>query len=348
MPEQRSIGYKYRSGEKGTLARDLASLRNSQIFAAPRASLNDPFEGRFDRTALDTQFDLTRTLLKRLKAEAVASSFDNVSTSVQELLGFVDKCGVFSLSFNPLNELTWAHYGGSHQGFCIGYDLEKLVAFEPMHLHCIEVAYENSSPSFRMEELIAGESPLALLRKLLGAKSLPWKYEQEVRILATPHGMHDHDFRAVREIYFGLRCPDETRVAVMETLAGRGVTYKQVASPYPSYILHAEVIPDTFAAAPAYLSRVAPIDDRAILPDYLKPELRQYAAYLVKAAEIVRREPYCERIQLVEFSSFKGTPEAPVIFVQYVRAPNKYVNHYLTLGQIDEQYGKLGHPCGDV
>jgi hypothetical protein len=134
----------------------------------------------------------------------------------------------------------------------------------------------------------------------------------------------------------------------MEALAGRCVTYKQVASPYPSYALHAEVIPDTFASAPTYLSRVAPIDDGAILPDYLKPELRQYAAYLFKAAEIVRREPYCERIQLAEFSSSKGTSKEPVIFVQYVRAPNKYVNHYLTLAQIDKQYEKLGLPCGDV
>lgn len=346
-PVSHAIGFKYRSGDKSNLARDLKALRESQIYAAPRESLNDPFEGRFDRSSLDAQFNALKAVLARMKSE-VARSFDDVSAAADDLLAFVDKCGVFSLSYNPLNELIWAHYGGSHQGYCVGYDIDTVLAFAPMHLHRIEVTYGNTSPSFRMEELVSGQSPIAVLRKLLGAKSLPWAYEEEVRIVATPSGLHDHDFRAVREVYFGLRCPDETRLAVMEALAGRGVSYKQVTSPHPSYTLESMPIPDTYAFAPTYRARVAPIAEGAILPEYVKSELKQYAGYLAKAVEIVRREPYCEEIQNVEFSPTKSTPGNPVVFVQYLRGPSKWVNHYLTLEQIDEQYARLGLPSDDV
>ncbi|MBQ0937261.1 DUF2971 domain-containing protein [Ideonella paludis] len=338
---KRSIAFKYRSGGGASFERDLRGLRESQIYAASRETLNDPFEGRFDRSPLDAQFRALRTISAGLMGR-VGESFEGVSAATEELLGFVDKSGVFSLSYNPLNELIWAHYGGSHQGYCIGYDLDRLVSFEPMHLHRIEVTYGNASPAFEMGEFVTGTSPVMVLNKLLGSKSLPWRYEEEVRIVATPAGLHEHDFRAVREVYFGLRCPEETRLAVMEALAGRGVTYKQVSSPYPSYVLNAVEIADAYASAPAYRSRVASIVTGAIDTTYLKPDLHQYAKYLQKAAEIVRREPYCEGIQNVDFSTSKSTPGNPVVYVQYLRGPNKWVTHHLTLRQIDEQYARLG------
>lgn len=137
-----------------------------------------------------------------------------------------------------------------------------------------------------------------------------------MRVITQPPGLHEHDYRAVKTIYFGLRCPESTMAAVMETLAGREVSYLQVISPQYG----------------------------AILTNHLKPEHKQYAAYLSKAAEIVRREPYRQEVQSVDFSSSKSTPQRPVIYVQYLRAPNKWVNHYLTLPEIDEQYTALDLP----
>lgn len=162
---------------------------------------------------------------------SVASgSFDAVYEAANEILSFVDKSGVFSLSCNPLNELIWAHYGGSHRGFCVGYDLEKLVDFEPNLHYRLDVQYSDLAPSFQSDHLIGAATPTATLQKILGMKSAPWQYEQEVRIITTPPGHHEHDYRAVKKIYFGLRCPDSTRLAVMEVLAGRSVAYKQIES----------------------------------------------------------------------------------------------------------------------
>jgi hypothetical protein len=345
-PAQR-LAFKYRSGDQQTFRRDLESLQNATFYAAPRETLNDPFEGRFDRAALDSQFADLKTFASAFKP-GTSASLDAVSQAANELLGFVDKSGIFSLSHNPLNELIWAHYGGSHRGYCVGYDLQKLVEFEPTTHYCLDVTYGDAAPRLHSSDLLGSDSPEAVLQKLLGAKSSPWQYEQEVRVITTPSGLHEHDYRATKTIYFGLRCAETTRLAVMDVLAGRGVAYKQVVSPQSSYRLKSVSIPDAYASAPKYKQNLAVITAGAIYPDYLKPEQMQYQEYLRKAAEIVRREPYCREVQLVDFSGSKSTPDQPVIFVQYLRAPNKWVNHYLTLPEIDRQYEQLRLENNDV
>jgi len=265
-----------------------------------------------------------------------------MSRYAEGVLAFVDKSGVFSLSYNPLQELIWAHYGGSHRGFCIGYDSRRLVDFEPNVHRVLDVQYSNAAPTVTSTDLLFPDSPVSVLRKMLGVKSRPWAYEEEVRVVTQPSGLHEHDYRAVKVLYFGLRCPESTMTAVMEALAGRDVAYRQVISPQSSYALKSVPIPDRYASAPRYRANRAPIGDGAIFLDHLKPEQKQYASYLTRAAEIVRREPYCQEIQQVDFSGAKSTPQKPVIFVQYLRAPNKWVNHYLTLPEIDRQYASLG------
>lgn len=341
------LAYKYRSGDPGTLTRDLESLRNATFYAAARQTLNDPFEGRFDRAHLDTQFSLLKALVFGA-APTASTSLDKVSNAADKVLEFVDKSGVFSLSYNPLQELIWAHYGGSHRGFCIGYDIQKLVEFEPNVHYSLDVQYSNAVPSLQSNDLLSTESPVGVLRKMLGVKSKPWAYEEELRVITVPPGLHEHDYRAVKVVYFGLRCPESTKVAIMETLAGRNVTYEQVTSPQSSYALKSAPITDLYASAPKFKQNLAPINEGAIYSDHLKPEQKQYVAYLHKTAEIVRREPYCQEIQLVEFSSSRSKPGKPIIFVQYLRAPKKWINHYLTLAEIDKQHAVLRLSQNDV
>jgi len=334
------LAFKYRSGDEATLPRDLLALQESRFYAGTRHALNDPFEGRFDRSYLDAQTEAIRTAMTAMN-DRVRGSFEDVSHLIEEVLSFVEKCGIFSLSYNPLNELIWAHYGGSHKGFCIGYDLEKLISFEPTQFNCIEVAYTDCEPSVEVGDLLLEESHFKMLQKILGTKSSPWSYEQEIRVVTTPPGLHEHDFRAVKEVYFGLRCSSDTRQAVMQALAGRHVQYKQITSLHPSYLLAAEEIPDAFSSDPPYRGNIAPIAEHAIYTSNLKPELKQYADFLQMAAEIVRRDPYCPLVEIVEFSTSRSTPQNPVIFVQYQRAPGKWVTKHFTLDEIAKQYNCL-------
>lgn len=337
------LAFKYRSGDEATLARDLTSLRDATFYAASRQTLNDPFEGRFDRDPLDLQFDAIRALVSAISPTASASIIE-VSSAMNELLEFVDKSGIFSLSYNPLQELIWAHYGGSHRGFCVGYDLERLVQFEPNIHHLLDVQYSNAVPVLQSLDLILCKTHLDVLKKMLGVKSKPWGYEEEVRVITVPPGLHEHDYRAVKEVYFGLRCPASTQSAVMEALAGRSVVYKQVISKPSSYTLQTRSLPDQYDSTPKYKQNVAPISEGAIYPDYLKPEQKQYAGYLYKAAEIVRRDPYCQEVTNVDFSNSESQPRKPIIYAHFLRAPNKYVKRLFSLSDIDNQYKALDLP----
>lgn len=334
------IAFKYRSGDAGYLQRDLDSLQSASFYAAARGSLNDPFEGRFDRTPFDALIQALEGALQPLLAEQ-ADSLRDLKSAANEVLAFVDKSGVFSLSYNPLNELIWAHYGGCHKGFCVGYDLDRLVEFEPNTHCCIDVEYADVVPSLNSPELLRPCSATPILKLMLGIKSKAWEYEQEVRIVTSPPGAHAHDFRAVKVVYFGLRCEEATRLAVMEKLAGRNVRYEQVVSPDGTYTLASEPIADAFAAAPAYMQTMAPIQDGAIYTSHLKPEQQPFAKYLSMAAEIFRREPYCQEVQLVDFSGSQSAPGKPIIFVQYLRGPNKWVTCHLSIPEIEEQFAKL-------
>ncbi|RGE45591.1 DUF2971 domain-containing protein [Comamonas testosteroni] len=278
-------------------------------------------------------------------APSAVGPLGDLSRAMEELLGFVDKSGVFSLSGNPLQELIWAHYGGSHCGFCIGYQTKRLVAFEPNTHIVLKVQYSNEAPSIALTDLLRADSNsvAGLVQKILGVKSKPWAYEEEIRVITQPPGLHAHDYRAVKEVYFGLNCPESTKQAVMEALAGRNVTYHQVISPQSSYALKSTTIPDRYASAPRYMTNCAPIEDGAILLACLKPEQKQYTEYLNRAAEIVRRDPYCKAVQSVAFSSSNVSAAEPIIIVQCQTALGKFVNLFMTIQEIDEKYSVLDH-----
>jgi hypothetical protein len=127
----------------------------------------------------------------------------------------------------------------------------------------------------------------------------------------------------------------------MEVLAGRQVSFEQVVSDEPSYRLTSIAIPDEFASAPRFKQNIAPIADGAIYTNHLRPEQKKHEAYLHKAAEIVRREPYCAQVEALDFSPSASTPDRAVIYVHYTRAPGKWMKRLFSLDEIDRQYAEL-------
>lgn len=71
----------------------------------------------------------------------------------------------------------------------------------------------------------------------------------------------------------------------------------------------------------------------------LDDKYKDFTEYLYKAAEIVRREPDCNEVENVDFSTYKGSIENPVIFVQYKRKEHRYVTHHLSIQEIGNDKG---------
>ncbi|MBH0075151.1 DUF2971 domain-containing protein [Pseudoalteromonas sp. SWYJ118] len=328
--------YKYRGGE---FERDLESLSENYFWAPTRTSLNDPCEGFFEDQNVNSELDTIFKVFARGDS-GTANALENVKIVLKELLGFVDKSGIYSLSQTPLDELLWAHYACNHTGFCVEYDLDKLMEYEKNDYRYLAVKYEDSPQKISISDIDTNEQNKILL-KMLGTKSKAWGYEKEIRVITSISGKHNYDYRAVKSIYFGLRMSDEEKNDLMEKLKGRGIKYNQVVLKSKSYDFSFVTFNDPYENANKYKYSVAPIADYAITPEYVNEKYKPFIKYLTKAAEIVRREPDCNEVEMVEFSDSKGDLKSPVIYVQYKRKENRYVNHYLSIKEIEEQYKKL-------
>lgn len=332
------IAYKYRSGDDETISRDIKFLIESKFFAAEVNKLNDPFEGVFKRDQIDLYQNEVKSFFAKFKNNSI-ENYKEINLATEKILNFNKDSGVFSMSNSPLIELIWAHYGGSHKGFCVGYETEKLISFDSSHM-LLDVRYSDTTPDIKLSHLLCCNSPELIVQEMLGVKSKSWSYEKEVRVITNLAGAYEYDYRAVREIYFGFRCHESTKIAIMKALAGRNVIYRQITSPKSSYILNSEFVKDSYIDSTPYMENYAPILDGAI-PNIIDSKYEKYAEYLYKAAEIIRREPYCPAVECVEFSTSKISSGKPVIYVRYQRAPNKWLKHYMTIKEIDENYDNL-------
>lgn len=324
--------FKYRTGSE----RDINSLINDKFWAPTREKLNDPYEGLLQRELFEQQM----IQLERI-FDLKDGSFDQVRESLEGVLGFTDKSGIFSLSITPYDELLWAHYADSHKGLCIEYDLNKLIEFTKTQNHIIPVKYSTSPPHILLADITdIASSNEVLLQKMLGTKSKRWEHEKEIRIVTSQSGSHSYDYRAVKSIYFGSRMDHIAQDKIMSQLAGRGVKYYKIKM-NNEYSLVKEPVNDPYLNAPKYLYTISPILDLAITPEYVNPKYRSHIEYLYKAAEIIRRDPYCSAVEFVEFSPEKSTSENPIVLIMCPQCKNRYPKYYLTLKEIDEQYPNI-------
>jgi hypothetical protein len=311
--------FKYRGGDWGIVKRDLRSLANNELFAAPFASLNDPFEAT---VLIDHQsFEVGSLLLgwaigaKSSQVKSASAEFEN---ALAEFIKFTKGVGIYSLSKTARDELLWAHYANSHQGFCLEFDLERLLSYKLESDEVLEVQYSSKPPKVTLVELVASDrGKESLLKKLVATKSVRWKYEEEVRICVGKGGFREYDYRALTAIYFGVRCSRRLIRLAMRLLRGRGLTYYQMQLMENSYEMTVVEIEDDFPHAMPYRARIAPVDDG--LP-YLDKKTMPWEKELRVAIEMARREAYCERVTDAYIRGSKGTPDDPVFFVTYDRS----------------------------
>lgn len=325
--------FKYRGGLTDTLRRDLRSLANNQIYSAPIETLNDPFEAQVEVRGETFRLGRLLSLFPGVRySEAAHTAEDRFIT---EITSFVEKTktfGIYSLSKSSTNELLWAYYANAHNGFCIEYDLDELLRYKLGGEGVIHVQYEPKIPVISIADLLRLQSDnTKLMTKLLGTKSKKWKHEQEVRIVTGRTGHVEYDYRAVKGVYFGHRCSPQFHRLVMRVLAGRGMTYYQIVPVDGSYKLQAKPIADLYSRSHSYRKRIAPVEEGA---PYFDATLEPYRSLVLKAVEIVRREPYCERVTDAYLSRSKGTPDNPLFYVTYMRSDGIAQNYFISKAEL--------------
>lgn len=332
--------FKYRGGNENIFIRDLESLEQDTFWAPTSSNLNDPCEGLI---LYDELLSIAETLdqLTNKYAQEHPVFGRNLSQSVSSLVEKKDSSGIYSLSKTHTDELLWAHYASNHEGFCIEYNLETLVSFGGVHYETFDVKYSQHPPRLNMQDMLKTGGSKNFVQKIIGFKSLKWAHEQEIRIITPTAGIQRYDFRSVKSIYFGIRMPEDRKQELMKRLSGRGINYHEMFLKDQTYSLDSKRINNPHPEASKYLYSIAPIAELAVDPSTLNDKWLKFSPYLTKMAEIIRREPYCNQLDLVDVSITKSKPGKPVFFAQYQRAENKYVNIYLTPEEIDERYSNI-------
>ena len=181
--------YKYLPIERTTYLKD-ELLR----FTQP-GDLNDPFECRPQIPKFEDFESALNLLGEGFSKNGITASEVIRNTFTQE---WFDKhfkeayektnseIGILSLSRNWNNSLMWSHYTNSHKGFCIGFN-EKHEFFnnylsedKDTSKYTLDVVYSETRVKIPTQL-----SQPRLLFEPQTTKSVDWRYENEVRVIAT-------------------------------------------------------------------------------------------------------------------------------------------------------------------
>lgn len=132
----------------------ISNIALGRVKVSRFSELNDPFE----LLALKSSRSSVRNISKLLRDE-----YDKTS-------------GLISFSKDWISPPMWSHYGSTHRGICLGFNLQRKSV--------LDVIYENERVSDRLPHLAGEEVILDTLRKKLSRiKSGHWEYESEARLV---------------------------------------------------------------------------------------------------------------------------------------------------------------------
>lgn len=149
--------------------------------------------------------------------------------------------------------MLWAHYGNSHKGFCIEYDLDILLED---YKHYFSVTYSEKPADIGITDVSNKTRLFKVFKKIVGHKSSRWKYEQEIRILTDKFGVNQYKYCALKSVYFGLRMELNEQDKIMNRLKGRGVKYYKIEQIPKTYNFEAKPIEDINGSEITYLQQI--------------------------------------------------------------------------------------------
>ncbi|WP_265426686.1 DUF2971 domain-containing protein [Chryseobacterium sp. YIM B08800] len=192
--------YKYRSIEKNVFERDFETIKNNSFYSSNYNMLNDPFDIYFNEE-ISQVISLLKTLFPY-------QELDNFENQFKKVLNFKEEIGVYCLSKDFLNEQHWAYYASSYSGYCIEYDLEKLIDKSQNFdfQYKFDIDYKDNIPTLGIDDLTNLQD--GFIKKMFATKKSTWKHEEEIRLIFDKYGMKKFHPSAITGIYFGIKTPE--------------------------------------------------------------------------------------------------------------------------------------------
>ena len=331
--------YKYRTFNKN----NTNSLVENYFWCASITSLNDVHEGKFTDKQLSKEIGFLNIFSNSVSHKN--SNFNNFGKSLDFLKSSVLKQGIFSTSQSPYIQLQWVHYAQNDTGFCVEYDLDELKAKNPNIYDVIEVTYLDNPQDLEFSDFEwnsqSADSHSKFLKKTIGTKGLAWQYEQEIRIISPKLEKNYHRQNAIKSIYFGIKANESDKNSLMKNLANRGIEFRNITLNPLGYGYSSEVIFNPFDSEKAFEVKLARIEPLAIDERFIKNEYKPFIPYLHKVAKIMQKDPDCEVIEYIDFST-DSTLDNPIIFINFQEKNKPLVNSVkrFTLSEVDNILGK--------
>lgn len=219
----------------------ISSLAGGYLFFSKPDNFNDPFDS-----------NLNYLLDKRI---LWSSGNRDIENAITDLKG---RMGICCLTSDDENLHMWAHYGNSHRGICVGYDVELIEKYlQKNHINilakkvnyvAVPLIYSNhgfygydengnnhfykANPNVKWDYKYLDKATENLI---LQKNALIWKNEQEHRMIASPLAIstglekklisiEEKGFKltlppdAIKKIYFGAKTSKEDIELVAKVL----------------------------------------------------------------------------------------------------------------------------------
>ena len=171
--------YKYRAFNPAHPEWTTEIFTDEILYSPSIPELNDPLEAAF------------------ICAEAAA---DPVIADGINMLMRSNWYGCICFTRDPICVQMWAHYAGSHEGYCIEYYRPSSFLLSTL---CKPVLYRRTMPEI---------TNLEQIEALFWTKSETWEYEAEWRLrYPRAHGKTAPGLLKPRGVIFGLRTPEEVK-----------------------------------------------------------------------------------------------------------------------------------------
>lgn len=214
--------YKFRGVEK--LDRDIKTFANNQFFAPNFSEFPDLLEANFNEKISQI-------------TDIISKSFNvngkEIKCKLNELIDYKRKIGIYSLTKRFCNEQMWAYYASSNKGYCIEYDLDKLVDITQNRdfVKQIEVVYKDEITALDTSDIMSK----TMIDKMFGVKKANYFPEEEIRLLFNFFSLKNHHESAITAIYFGNQSDDELKNKFYNFFTNRDIKFYQI---FPSLENH--------------------------------------------------------------------------------------------------------------
>ncbi len=214
------------------------------VFNDP-VNYNDPMDSRWF-------LDYERIVRERYRDAGMEWDEEGVGSLVRSAIPLYEEDLIYlrhlfkisCFSESPCSNLMWGHYGGRHRGFCLEYDVEKLVSKFKVVLPVIYT--EKPFQAWRLIDKRGISDPFSEIIPCL-YKSSDWSYEQEWRTFIPSEGDGATIASAqscISGIFFGLKSYFNERKEIEAWARKNNVTIYQMERTYCSYDFVYDTIDD--------------------------------------------------------------------------------------------------------